>query len=171
MQQGIQVLDTPPGRVRTPLMTSWMVLALVVVAAGVATAGLVAVVARGSRRRAASCRGPRAGQAAPPLTGSPAIASASEARALLTAAPSVVVASTASRADVVTAAAIAAARTRRCCCMPAPSQAAQAATGGGRLRADDHGDGSGRAGRRRRSRALAADLAGIRLVSSASACR
>jgi hypothetical protein len=106
-QQSVQVLDTRPSRLRNPSPAGWMVLGLVLLAAAVTTAGLVAVNASGqaAARVAVLAREPQAPTSV--VAGSPAIASASVARALLATAPAVVVASTASPADAVTATAIA----------------------------------------------------------------
>jgi hypothetical protein len=121
VQQGIHVLDTPPGRVRTPSVTGWLVLALVVVAATVATAGLVAVTRPVQSAARIVVRGREPATAATVLAGSPAVASADEARALLAGAPSAVVADPGRNADVVAAAGIARRAHAPLLLMPAPA--------------------------------------------------
>jgi hypothetical protein len=106
-QQSIQVLGTRPRRVRAT-ETGWLVLGLVMLAATVAIAGIVSVTRSGqSAATTVSLRAREPLQATSVVGGSPAIASASAARTLLTTAPAAVVASTASRADLVAAGAIA----------------------------------------------------------------
>ncbi len=181
MQQGIQVLDKAPGRIRTPSAAGWMVLALVVVAATVATAGLVAVARSGRPAASAAVRSREPVTAVTVLTGSPAIASADEARALLTTTPSAVVASASSRADVLAAAGIARRAHAPLLLMPAASASTAAAQPAAQVAAQVAGQVAALRDAIRalhpaavlavgvaRS-ALAADLPGVRLVSTASA--
>ena len=107
MQQGIHVLDRPPGRLRTPSAVGWLVLVLVVAAAAVATAGLVAMHRSGRPAISAAVRARMPTTPATVVSGSPVVASADEARALLAVAPSAVVTSTSSYADIVRAAGLA----------------------------------------------------------------
>jgi hypothetical protein len=176
VQQSIQVLDTPPGRARTPSVTGWLVLTLIVAAATVATAGLVAVARSGQSAASTAVRAREPATAATVLTGSPAIATADEARALLTAAPSAVVAGTSSHAGLVAAAAIARRAHAPLLLMPAssagstPAQVAQVAAQVAALRAAItalHPAAVLAVGVART--VLAADLPGVRLVSAASA--
>jgi hypothetical protein len=87
--------------------TVWLSLVLVVLAATVVTVGVMQVGNSGRPAASAAVRSHAPVAAATVVTGSPAIASADEARALLTAAPSVVVAFTSSSASVATAVGIA----------------------------------------------------------------
>jgi hypothetical protein len=106
MAQGLNVLDARPGRLRLT-EAGWLAVGIVVLAAAVTIAGVVTVTRSGESAASASLR-PREPQAVTSvLTGSPAVASASAARALIATAPGVVLASTASRADLVAADAIA----------------------------------------------------------------
>ncbi len=108
MQQGIHAIDTRPGRVRMPPRAGgWIVLTLVIVAACVATAGVVAVVRSGGSSASVSVRTRQPASVTSVVTGSPAGASAGTARLLLASAPAAVVADAASHADVTRGAAIA----------------------------------------------------------------
>jgi hypothetical protein len=186
VQQGIQVLDKAPGRIRTPSVAGWMVLALIVVAATVATAGLVAVARSGRSAASTAVRGREPVAAATVITGSPVIASADEARALLAAAPSAIVANVGSRADVLAAAGIARRAHAPLLLMPAGSRPGQSATQlAGQTAAEAAAQVAAQmAAVRGAIRALhpaavlavgvprsavAADLPGVRLVSTASA--
>jgi hypothetical protein len=165
-QQSVQVLDTRPGRLRTPSAGRWLVLGLVLLAAAVATAGLVAVARPGKPAASVAVRAREPQAAASVLTGSPAEASTSAARALLARAPAVIVASTASRADVVAAAAIARQAHAPVLLMPAIATAAQVAA----LRSTISALGPSAVlaiGVARRS--LAADLPRVHLVTAARA--
>ncbi|HEY2314372.1 MAG TPA: hypothetical protein VGH96_12210 [Streptosporangiaceae bacterium] len=166
MQQGIQVLDTPPGRVRTPLMTGWLVLALVVLTAGVATAGFATVTRSGQSAASTTVRAREPQRAATVVTGSPAIASASAARALLAAAPSVVLVGAGNQADVAAAAAIARRAHAPLLLLPASGTAGQVAALRSTIRALAPSAVLA-LGVARRS--LAADLPGVHLVAAASA--
>ena len=158
----------------------WLVLALIVVVATVATAGLVAVARSGRPAPSTAVRAREPVTAATVVAGSPVIASAEIARALLAAAPAAVVASAGSRADVLAAAGIArrvhaplllvpvadAGATTQPASQLATEAAAQVAALRGAIRALHPAVvlavGVPRA-------ALAADLPGVRLVSSVSA--
>ncbi len=172
MQQGIHVLDRPPGRLRTPSAVGWMVLALVVAAAVVATASLIAVTRSSPPAVRAAVRGREPATPATVLTGSPVVASADEARALLTVAPSAVVTGTSSYADIVRAAGLARRAHAPLLLMPAASTgttaaqlAAQVAVLRGAIRAL-HPTAVLAVGVSRS--ALTADLPGVRLVTTAS---
>jgi hypothetical protein len=162
----IDVLDTRPGPVRTPPVTTWVVLTLVVVAVAVATGGLIAVARSGRSAASIAVRAREPKAATTVLTGSPAIASDSAARALLSASPSAVVASTGSRADVVAAAAIARRAHAPLLLLPARATAAQLTALRGAISA--LGPSTVLAAGLARQ-ALAADLPRVRVVSAASA--
>lgn len=113
MQQGIQAIDTAPGRLGTSLgrlrdlnVSGWMVTALAVIAACVATAGVIAVAQAPDGSVAVRARPPVAVTSV--VSGTAESATAAEARLLMTAAAGVVIADDASAADVRSAAAIAA---------------------------------------------------------------
>jgi len=172
VQQGIHVLDRPPGRLRAPSAVGWMVLALVVAAAVVATASLVAVTRSSPPAVRAAVRGREPATPATVLTGSPVVASADEARALLAVAPSAVVTGTSSYTDLVRAAKLARRAHAPLLLMPAASTgttaaqlAAQVAVLRGAIRAL-HPTAVLAVGVSRS--ALTADLPGVRLVSAAS---
>ena len=172
MQQGIHVLDRPPGRLRAPSAVGWMVLALVVAAAVVATASLIAVNRSSPPAVRAAVHGREPATPATVLTGSPVVASADEARALLTVAPSAVVTGTSSYADIVRAASLARRAHAPLLLMPAASTgttaaqlAAQVAVLRGAIRAL-HSTAVLAVGVSRS--ALTADLPGVRLVTAAS---
>jgi hypothetical protein len=160
----MHALETRPGRIRLPPVSGWTILALVVVVAAVATAGLVAALQPGqlSARTAVRSREPQT--TATILTGSAAIASASVARTLLVSAPAVVVASTSTSADVVAGAAVA--RRAHAPLLLLPGTAAQLTALRATIRAlsPDAVLAIGLT-----SRALAADLPGVRVVSRARA--
>jgi hypothetical protein len=177
VQQGINVLDRPPGRLRTRSATAWLVLALVVVAATVATVGLMAVSRPGRSAASAAVRSRVPAAATTVVTGSPVVLAADEARDLLTTAPAVVIADATSKASVLAAAGIAQRAHAPLLLMPAsstgqPSAQASAALAAQvtALRDAIHalhpaavlGVGVARA-------SLAADLPGVRLVTKASA--
>jgi hypothetical protein len=167
-QQTIRVHDTRPSRPATRPV-AWLVLGLVLLAAAVATAGVVTLQRSGqSAARAASgvvrARVPQA--AAAVLTGSPEIASAGTARALLVRAPSVVVASQASRANVVAAGAIARRAHAPMVLLPATATTAQVSALRDTIKALGPSAVLGIGVARH---ALAADLPGIRIVASATA--
>jgi hypothetical protein len=161
----MHALQTRHRRVRTPPVTGWMVIAIVILAVVVAVAGLIAVTTSGpSAAAAVRTRVPRT--AATIVSGSPATASASLAHALLASAPAAVVASTSTRADVVTGAAMARRAHAPLLLLPVRDTAAQLSG----LRATI-------AALKPRavlavgltSHALAADLPGIRVVGKTSA--
>lgn len=104
MAQG--VLGTRPGRLRLT-EAGWLALGIVVLAAAVTIASVVTVTRSVQSAASVSLRGREPQATTSVLAGSPAIASASVARALIATAPAAVVASTASRADLVAADAIA----------------------------------------------------------------
>ncbi len=178
-QQGSQALDTQAlepqaldmhalerrhRRVRLPPVTRLIVIALVVLAVVVATAGLVAVTRPGQAASAAArTRVPRA--AATIVTGSPAIASADLAHALLASAPAAVVASTGSHADIAAGAAMARRAHAPLLLLPVRDTATQLAVLRATIKALNPGAvlAVGLA-----SHALAADLPGIKVVGQAS---
>jgi hypothetical protein len=166
VQQSIDVLDTRPGRIRTPPRTAWIVLTLVVVLGAVATGGLIAVARSGQSAASIVVRAREPRSAVTVVAGSPAIASASAARALLSAAPAAVVAGTASRAGVVAAAAIARRAHAPLLLLPARPTAAQLTALRSAIKA--LGPSAVLAAGVARA-ALAADLPGVRVVSAASA--
>ncbi|MFY9890121.1 MAG: hypothetical protein WAK71_17530, partial [Streptosporangiaceae bacterium] len=92
MQQGLHAIDTTPGRLRTPQAGTWMVVTLVIVAACVATGGVVAVARSGGPPASAAIRGREPASVSSVLAGSPAAVSASTARLLLSSAPAAVIA-------------------------------------------------------------------------------
>jgi hypothetical protein len=107
VQQGIHAVDTmAPARTGLPRLAGWLIIALVL-AAAVATAGVVDVALSHRPPAAASVRTRPSLAATAVVSGTPVQVSVDAARALLAAAPDVVVANDASRSDVVTAAAIA----------------------------------------------------------------
>jgi hypothetical protein len=108
VQQGIHAVDTRsrPARTGLPRLAVWLLMGLII-AAAVATAGLVDVALSHRTPATASARTRTAFPPAAEVSGTPVQVSIGAARALLTAAPDVVVANDASRADVLTAAAIA----------------------------------------------------------------
>jgi hypothetical protein len=105
-QQSVHVLGTRPGRFRIT-EAGWLALGMVVLAAAVATAGVVTVTRSGQSAASVSVRThePVAGTSV--LSGSPAIASADAARTLFVTSPAIILASTSDRADLVAAGAIA----------------------------------------------------------------
>ena len=104
--RGMHALERQHRRLRRPSLTGWMMIAVVVLALVVATAGVLAVAKSGQQGAGAvRARVPRA--AATVVSGSPAVASDGLARTLLASAPAAVVASTGSAADVIAGAAMA----------------------------------------------------------------
>jgi hypothetical protein len=104
MAQG--VLDTRPGRLRLT-EAGWLAVGIVVLAAAVTIAGIVTVTRSGQSAASVSLRVREPRAATSVVAGSPAVASASVARALIATAPAAVLASTGSRADLVAADAVA----------------------------------------------------------------
>jgi hypothetical protein len=163
--QDMHALETRHRRVRTPPITGWMVIAIVILAVVVATAGLIAVTTSGpSAAAAVRTRVPRT--AATIVTGSPAVASADLAHALLVSAPAAVVASMSSRADIVAGAAMARRAHAPLLLLPVRDTTAQLAALRATIRALNPGAvlAVGLP-----SHALAADLPGIKVVGRASA--
>ena len=92
----MHALERQHRSLRRPPVSRWMMVALVVLALVVATAGLVAVTKSGQPRASAAARARVPRTAATVVAGSPAVASAGLARTLLVSAPAAVVASTSS---------------------------------------------------------------------------
>jgi putative cell wall-binding protein len=145
-------------------VTGWLVLALVVLTAGVATAGFATVTRSGQSAASTTVRAREPQRAATVVTGSPAIASASAARALLAAAPSVVLVGAGNQADVVAAAAIARRAHAPLLLLPASGTAGQVAALRSTIRALAPSAVLA-LGVARRS--LAADLPGVQLGAAA----
>jgi hypothetical protein len=104
VQQGIHALDMRPGRVRTPRLARSTVLTLALVAAAVAAAGVIAIASSGQSASGSTVRVRQPKSVTSVLTGSPAAVSAGAARMLLASAPAAVVADAGSRAEVAVAA-------------------------------------------------------------------
>ncbi|HSR86099.1 MAG TPA: hypothetical protein VLM11_18130 [Streptosporangiaceae bacterium] len=164
-QQSVQVLDTQPGRTRTS-PAGWLVLGLVLLAAAVVAAGTVAITRPSPSAASVSVRAREPQAPTSVLGGSPAIASASAARTLLATAPAAVVASTANRADLAAAATIARSAHAPMLLIPPSATAGQVAALRSTIRALTPAAVLGIGITRR---ALAADLPGVHLVSSAGA--
>ena len=179
-QQGNQALDTQAlepqaldmhalerqhRSLRRPPVSRWMMVALVVLALVVATAGLVAVTKSGQPRAGAAARARVPRTAATVVSGSPAVASAGLARTLLVSAPAAVVASTSSAADVIAGAAMARRAHAPLLLLPVRDTAAQLTALRAAIRSLNPGAvlAVGLA-----SHALAADLPGVKVVGSAS---
>jgi hypothetical protein len=179
-QQGNQALDTQALEpqaldmhalerqhrgLRRPLVSRWMMVALVVLALVVATAGLVAVTKPGQPGGGAAARARVLRTAATVVSGSPAVASAGLARTLLVSAPAAVVASTSSAADVIAGAAMARRAHAPLLLLPVRDTAAQLTALRAAIRSLSPGAvlAVGLA-----SHALAADLPGVKVVGSAS---
>jgi len=170
VQDGSHVIDTRPGRVRLPRAGGWTVVALVVIAAAVATAGLVTAATAGSAGGTAS--GVRTRQPSPVttvLTGPPATVSARAAQLLLAFAPAVVV-TAADAGDTQISAAAAVAQRADVPLLLAPGAGAGAAGQAAALKA------AIKALRPRAilalgstARTLSADLPGVRIVTRAAA--
>lgn len=163
-QQGTQVLDTRPGRLPTAPVAGRPVLGVVLLAAAVMAAVIVGVAASGQPAASATVRQPPAGISV--LAGSPTAASASTARALLTAAPSLVVASAASPSAVSTAGAIAVRAHAPMLLLPAIATPAEMATLRGTI-TGLHPSAVLAIGVARRS--VTSALAGVHVVARASA--
>ena len=162
---GMHALEPRHRRLRRRPVTGWMMVVLVVLALVVAIAGLVTVSRSGQpAASAARTRVPRT--AATVVTGSPAIASADLAHALLASAPAAVVASMSTSADVVAGAALARRAHAPLLLLPVRDTTVQLNGLRATIRALDPGAvlAVGLA-----ASALAADLPGIKVVGRASA--